>query len=82
MESVFDWVFKVLQILLDIFKSSIVDSMCNFLIAFVFVVSSKVGNSWVVGGGGGGVQRPSGTEIPGGWGGGGSKVNKIDSMIA
>ena len=33
LESVFDWVFKVLQILLDKFKYSIVDSTCNLLIA-------------------------------------------------
>ena len=33
MESVFDLVFKVLQILFYKFKSSIVDSMCNLLIA-------------------------------------------------
>ena len=33
MESVFDFVFKVLQILFDKFKSSIEDSMCHLLIA-------------------------------------------------
>ena len=72
MESVFDCVFKVLQILFDKFKSSIVDSMCNLLIAvfhrkFAEAVDLGVKEKLEIPGGwGGGVQRPSGTEIPGG----------------
>ena len=58
MESVFDFVFKVLQILFYKFKSSIVDSMCNLLRAgfrgkFAEAVDlgekEKLGNSWGVG---------------------------------
>ena len=76
MELVFDCVFKVLQIpqiLFDKFKSSIVDSMCNLLIAVFhgkFAEAIDLGEKEKLeiprGWGGGGVQRPSGTEIPGG----------------
>ena len=61
MESVFDCVFKVLEILFDKFKSSIVDSMCNLLIAGFrgkFTEAVDLGEKEKL-------------EIPGGGGGGG-----------
>ena len=60
MESVFDFVFKVLQILFYKFKSSIVDSMCNLLKAVFrgeFAEAVDLGEKEKL-------------EIPGGWGGG------------
>ena len=71
MESVFDFVFKVLQILFDKFKSSIIDSMCNLLIAafrgkFAEAIDLGQKEKLEIPGGWGGVQRPSGMEIPGG----------------
>ena len=64
MESVFDCVVKVLQILFDKFKSSIVDSMCNLLIA---VFHGKFSEAVDLG-------EKEKLEIPGGWGGGCSKT--------
>ena len=64
MESVFDFVFKVLQILFYKFKSSIIDSMCNLLIA---VFRGKFAEAVNLG-------EKEKLEIPGGGGGGCSKT--------
>ena len=64
MESVFYCIFKVLQILFDKFKSSIVDLMCNLLIA---VFRGKFAEAIDLG-------EKEKLEIPGGWGGGCSKT--------
>ena len=55
---VFDCVFKVLQILFDKFKSSIVDSMCNLLMA---VFCGKFAEALDL-------HEKGKLEIPGGWG--------------
>ena len=60
MESVFNFVFKVHQILFDKFKSSIIDSMCNLLIA---VFRGKFTEAVDLG-------EKEKLEIPEGWGGG------------
>ena len=69
MESVFNFVFKLLQILFDKFKSSIVDSMCNLLIA---AFRGKFAEAVDLG-------EKEKLEIPGGWGGCSKTLRKGNS---